>query len=175
MNPTLSFLFGRRSIRTFKTDDAHPITDETVRDLLDAGMSAPSAVAKDPWRFVVVRERAMLARLAEGLPNGGLLAHAGMGIVVAGELSASHDGQLSYLLQDCSACVENILLAAHALGLGTCWLGVHPREPRMTHVSQTLGMPDGIVPMCVIAVGVPAESKEPRTRYNAAYVHHERW
>ena len=71
-------------------------------------------------------------------------------------LSASdvaHDRQLSYLLQDCSAAIENLLLAAHVLGLGTCWLGIHPREERMKTVSSLLGLPGNVIPVSAIAVG----------------------
>jgi nitroreductase len=172
MNPKLAFLFGRRSIRSF---EAARISDELIRDLLEAGMAAPSAVAKDPWRFIVVRDRAMLGRVASGLPNGGLLDRAGAGIIVMGDLTAAHDGQLSYLLQDCSACAENILLAAHALGLGACWLGVHPREPRISHLRGLFDLGPSLLPVCVVAIGVPAEVKPPRTRYDERKVHHERW
>ena len=121
----LSFIFGRRSIREYQ--DA-PVSDELVTDLLRAAMAAPSACAKDPWRFVVVRKRATLNLIADALPNGKMLAHAPVGIAVCGDLGAAHAGELSYLLQDCSAAIENLLLAAHALGLGACWLGVHPRR-----------------------------------------------
>lgn len=168
----LHWIFGRRSIRVFRPGT---VDDAQVRRLLEAAMAAPSAVAKDPWRFVVVRDRATLARLARVLSNGEMLLAAGLGIVVCGDLDAAHDRQLSYLLQDCSAAIENLLLAAHALGLGACWLGVHPREHRIRHVREVLGLPASVVPVACIAVGHPGERKEPRTRFNPAYVHHERW
>jgi len=72
---------------------------------------------------VVVRKKETLSTIAAALPNGDMLAMAPLGIVVCGDLDAVHDHQLSYLLQDCSAAVENLLLCAHALGLGACWLG----------------------------------------------------
>jgi nitroreductase len=138
-------------------------------------MAAPSAVAKDPWHFVVVRERAMLRQIASGLPNGAMLADAGVGLVVCGDLTAAHDGQLSYLLQDCSAAIQNLLLAAAGLGLGACWLGVHPREERMLHIRGLLGIPENILPLAAIAVGWPAEAKTARTRYSEDKVHNEKW
>jgi nitroreductase len=172
MNPKLETLFSRRSIRAYEQE---PVPDELLRDLLEAAMAAPSAVGKDPWRFVVVRERGMLQRISDGLPNGKMLATAGAGIVVCGDLRDAHDHQLSFLLQDTSAATENILLAASALGLGACWLGVHPREERMEHVRKLLGLPREIVPVSVISVGWPAERKEARTRYADSKVHHETW
>lgn len=172
MNAQLDFIFGRRSIRAYTAD---PVPPAMVDALLHAAMSAPSAVAKDPWRFVVVRERATLKRLTEELPHGLMLADAAVGIVVCGDWEAAHDRQLSYLLQDCSAAIENLLLAAHVLGLGACWLGVHPRENRMAHLRKVLGLPEQVIPVAAVAIGQPAEFKEPRSRYNAAYVHYEKW
>jgi nitroreductase len=172
LNEKLSALWGRRSIREYA--DA-PIPDEMIADLLRAAMAAPSAGAKDPWRFVVVRDRATLQRMAAALPHGRMLAGAGAGFVVCGDLAAAHDGQLSYLLQDCSAATENLLVAAHLLGLGACWLGVHPRAPRMAALRSVLGIPETVIPVSAVAVGWPAERKEARTRFDARYVHHERW
>jgi nitroreductase len=172
MDARLDFIFGRRSIRAYTPE---PVTPEMVEALLHAAMSAPSAVAKDPWRFIVVRDGAVRVRLTEELPNGKMLADAALGIVVCGDLEAAHDRQLSYLLQDCSAAIENLLLAAHILGLGACWLGVHPRENRIRHVRQVLGLPEHIIPVSAIAIGHPAEFKEPRSRYRSEYVHYEKW
>jgi len=149
------------------------VSKEIVKDLLEAAMAAPSACAKDPWRFVVVRDREQLARIADGLPNGKLLEKAAVGIVVAGDKASAHGGELSYMLQDCSAAIENILLAATAFGLGSCWLGVHPREDRIAHVGSLLKMPDSWVPVSVIAIGWPAESQPPRTRYQEGSVFYE--
>jgi nitroreductase len=172
LSEKLSFIFGRRSIRQY---DGTPIPDAVVGDLLAAAMAAPSACAKDPWRFVVMRDRARLQEIAEALPNGRMLASAPLGIAVCGDLDAAHAGELSYLLQDCSAAIENLLLAAHALGLGACWLGVHPRQPRIEALTRILGLPERIVPVSCIALGYPAESKRARTRFDGGYVHQESW
>ena len=172
MNPKLSCLFARRSIRLYQQQD---VSDDLVDDLLEAAMAAPSAVAKDPWSFVVVRNRDMRSKIAKGLPNGGMLCDAALGIVVCGDLQRVHDGQLSYLLQDCSAAIENLLVAASALGLGACWLGVHPREERVAHIRSLLHIPDSVIPVSAIAIGWPAQSRMPRTRYRKDAVHYETW
>jgi nitroreductase len=172
LNPRLHDLFARRSVRAYQPT---AVSDELVRDLLEAAMAAPSAVAKDPWEFLLVRNRATLTKIASRLPNGTMLCEAAVGIVVCGDLQRAHDHQLSYLLQDCSAAIENLLLAASMLGLGACWLGVHPRADRVAHVRSVLGIPESMVPVSAIAVGWPAESPEPRTRYRASAVHHEKW
>jgi nitroreductase len=172
MNSKLNFIFSRRSVRVFQEGE---ISDSTLQEMLEAAMAAPSAVAKDPWRFVVIRNRATLNRIANALPNGKMLPLSSLGIAVCGDLEVAHDQQLSYLLQDCSAAIENFLLAAHVMGLGTCWLGVHPREDRMKHLREVLLIPQHIIPVAMIAVGHPGEEKEARTRYNPAYIHHEKW
>jgi len=169
---SLDFILGRRSIRGYRPGE---IDEPTVQALLEAAMAAPSAVAKDPWRFVVIRSRATLAAMTRILPNGQMLATAALGIVVCGELEAAHDRQLSYLLQDCAASVENLLLAAHGLGLGACWLGIHPREARVQKIADLLEIPAGVLPVAAVALGWPGETKEPRTRFNPARVHRERW
>jgi nitroreductase len=172
MDPQLDFIFGRRSIRAYTRQ---PVSQEAVDLLLQAAMAAPSAVAQDPWRFVVVREPENLRRIAAVLPHGQMLADASVGIIVCGDLETAHDRQLSYLLQDCSAAIENLLLAAHHLGLGACWLGVHPREDRIKNIRALLGLPPQVLPVAGIAIGHPAETKEARTRFRPEYVHCEKW
>lgn len=172
MNDKLAALFARRSVRNY-TDE--PVSDELVQDLLEAAMAAPSACAKDPWRFVVVRDRSRLATIAAGLPNGPMLANAAVGIVVCGDIDAAHGNLESYMLQDCSAAIENLLLAVSMLGLGACWLGVHPKEDRMTVLTDILGLPPNIVPVCTVAIGHPAKTPTARTRFNHDYVHQEEW
>ena len=172
MNPALQFIFARRSVRKYQNKD---IPEKMVKDLLEAAMAAPSAVAKDPWHFIVVRDAGMRKKVAEGLPNGKMLMDSPVGIVVCGDMEKAHDRQISYLLQDCGAAIENLLVAVSALGLGAVWLGVHPREERITHVRAIFGLPENIVPVSVIAVGWPLEKPVARTRYNAGAVHEEKW
>ena len=168
----LGFIFGRRSIRVYSPGE---VSDEKVQKLLAAAMAAPSASAKYPWRFVVVRDRQTLSRIAEALPYGEMLATAALGIAVCGDLEVAHDGQLSYLLQDCAAAVENLLLCAHILGLGACWLGVHPRAERVNGLRQILSLPPSVIPVACVSIGYPGESKEPNARYEPGYVHFEKW
>jgi nitroreductase len=168
----LTPIFSRRSIRKY-TDTA--IDDERIEAILKAAMAAPSACGKDPWRFLVVRKREMLKKIADGLPNGKMLASAGAGIVVCGDIDAAHDRQMSYMLQDCSAAIENMLCAVSILDLGACWLGVHPREERITHIRETFSLSQSIVPIACIALGFPVEQKEPRSRYRSDFIHYETW
>lgn len=167
MNPKLEFIFGRRSVRKYRDED---VSDSVVKDLLEAAMAAPSACCKDPWRFMVVRGAETLNRMADGLPNAPMLRHVPMAIVVCGNREEAHGGQESYMIQDCSAAIENLLLAATALGLGACWLGIHPRQERIDHLGELLGISEPLVPLAVIAVGWQADALVPRTRYNVSKI-----
>ncbi len=172
MNPKLNFIFSRRSIRKFTDKD---VPEEMIRDLLEAAMAAPSAVAGDPWHFIVLRERTGINALADVLPHGRMLRQATAAFVVCGDIDRAHDRQESYMLQDLSAAVENILLAANVLGLGSCWLGIHPRTGRMSDIRDLFDLPPNIIPMCGIALGWPRERPESRTRFDPDKVHYEQW
>ena len=172
MNPTLQFIFKRRSVRKY---EKKVIPDALLHDLFAAEMAAPSAVAKDPWHFLLIRDREALDKIVKILPNGQMLRQAPAAIIVCGDINRAHGNELSYLLQDLSAAVENILLAATALGLGSCWLGMHPRQDRIDNIRALFSLPENIIPMCGIALGWPAEKPEPRTRYNPECVHLEKW
>jgi nitroreductase len=171
-NEQLDLIFGRRSIRVYSPGE---VSEQAVTKLLEAAMAAPSSMTKDPWRFVTVRDKQTLSELATLHPGAAMLSSAAMAIVVCGDLDVAFERQLSYLLQDCSAATENFLLAAHAQGLGACWVGVHPTKPLVKRVKELLSLPASVVPMAVVSLGQPGEQPPPRTRYNADYVHRERW
>jgi len=172
MNPKLETIFKRRSARAY-TDD--PIDDAAVHDLLEAAMAAPSARACDPWHFIVVRKRATREKIADILPYGKMIGESPVAIVVCGDLEKAHGRQLSYLLQDCAAAIENILLAATGIGLATCWCGIHPREERIDGIKKLFDLPQNIIPISAIAVGHAGCEIPPRTRYNEDAVHFEKW
>ncbi|MCR4407098.1 MAG: nitroreductase family protein [Anaerolineae bacterium] len=164
----LDNIFARRSIRRY-TDQ--PVSENDIKTLLEAAMAAPSASDRRPWHFIVVRERTTLDALAESHPYAKMLFEAPLCIVPCADPAISD----AWWIQDCCAATENLLLAATALGLGTVWIGVYPRPERVQAVRQILGIPESIVPLCLIPVGHPAEHKQPRTRYDAARVHQGKW
>ncbi len=172
MSSRIDFIKKRRSIRKFKDI---PVDGRQITSILEAAMAAPSAMAKDPWRFIIVRDADNMKNIAGFLPNGGFLPDAGLGIIVCGDINAAHSNSVSYMLQDCSAAIENMLLAVSALDLAACWLGVHPREDRIKNIRQFCNLPENIIPLAVIAIGVPDASPEPRTRYNKDYIKQEKW
>ncbi len=166
----LEAIHTRRSIRQF-TDAA--VTDEQLEVLLRAAMAAPSAGNQQPWRFVSVRDAATRARLAEATPYASPVGRAPLGIVVLGDTRDNkHPG---FWVQDCSAAVENLLLAAHALDLGAVWIGVHPVEDRSRAVAEIVGAPEGVVPLCMIAIGVPATLGPEVDRFKPEFAHAEGW
>lgn len=163
---TTELLFKRRSIRKYYDK---PVSGAHVEELLRAAMAAPSASNKQPWQFITITERAMLDKLAELHPYAKMLYEATLCIAVCG------DKTNKYAVQDCSAATQNILLAAAALGLGSVWLGVHPNPEREPQVAELLNIPDTFFPLCLIAIGHPAEQKPPADRYDPTKVHTEKW
>ena len=173
MNHLVANILARRSTRSFEFKQ---IPDETVHELLKAAMSAPSAGCEDPWQFMTVRTPGMLSRMAECLPHGSFLSQVGLAIVVCGEKEKAHGGDKGYMLLDCAAAMENILLAATFLGLGSCWLGVHPRAEREAAIRSVLGIPSNITPVGIAAIGyIKGQPHRARTRYCDVLVHDEIW
>jgi nitroreductase len=164
----LDNIFARRSIRKFT---AEPVSEAEIKTLLEAAMAAPSASDRRPWHFIVVRERVTLDALAESHPYAKMLFEAPLCVVPCADPAISD----AWWVQDCSAAAENLLLAATALGLGTVWVGVYPRTARVQAVREVLGIPESIVPLCLIPTGHPAEHKQPRTRYDATRAHQDKW
>ncbi len=164
----LDVLFTRRSIRKY-TDEA--VSDEDLHTMLDAAMNAPSANNNQPWHFIVVKDRDKLNGIMEAHPYTSMLRQAPMAIVVVADTESSS----SYFQQDCAAAIENLLLAAKALGLGTVWCGVYPNEDRVKAFIDLFEIPDPCVPLAVIAVGHPAEDKGRADRYKESRVHHDTW
>ena len=161
-------IMTRTSIRAY-TDQ--PVEQEKVEALLRAGMAAPTAVNAQPWHFVAVTDKAKLAELAAANPRAKMLQTAALAIVVCGDMTKALEGKArEFWIQDCSAAAENILLAAHAQGLGAVWTAVYPMEERILPVSEALKLPEYIVPLCSIVIGYPAENPQPKDKWKAENV-----
>lgn len=170
----LDAIFTRTSIRSYEPD--HAVSRDTVEILLRAAMSAPSAVNKQPWAFVVLDTREALDSLAEVLPYAKMLTHAPLAIVPCGDMNKAIEGEgRDFWIQDVSAATENMLIAAHALGLGAVWTGVYPDLERVKAVKERLGMPDNIIPLCVVPVGYPAGNQQPKDKWNPEAIHYDLW
>ena len=163
-------ILTRRSIRAYTTE---PVSDQAVEQLLRAAMAAPSAGNQQPWQFVVIDDRATLDAIPKFHPYSAMLTQAPLAVVVCGDVASAEMPE--YWEQDCSAATENLLLAAHALGLGAVWLGVHPEADRVSATRELLGLPEGVLPLCVVSLGHPAEHKGPADRYEVSRMHRNRW
>jgi len=168
----LHTIMTRVSVRAFTGEK---ITDEQIETLLRSGMSAPTAMNRQPWAFMVVTDEAQLDSLGRAFPFSHCDAQPACAIIVCGDMTKTIEGQArDFWVQDVSAATENILLAAHAMGLGAVWTGLYPTD-RYKQVQQMFGMPEGIVPLCIIPIGVPAEQPEVKQKYDAEKVHFNCW
>lgn len=155
---SLDLLFQRRSIRSYQD---RAVEDDKITKLLEAGMAAPSARNIRPWHFVVIKNRDILDKITDIHPYSSMLKEAPLAIAVCGK----HDER--YWIQDCSAAMQNILLAATSLGLGSVWLGVYPREERTQQIKELLDLPEDISPLGIASIGYPNETKPNKELYES--------
>ena len=162
-NLVINNILTRTSIRKFTSE---PIQKDTIELLLRAGMAAPTGVNKQPWKFVVVTDRALLDTIGNNFKNASMIHEAPLAIIPCGDQNNMLEGQLHDLwLQDCCAAAENILLAAHGLDLGGVWTWVYPTAEKVDKVREMLSLEPSLVPVCVIVLGHPAESPEPKDKW----------
>lgn len=170
--PAYSNIVTRVSVRRF-TDE--PVSDVEVTALLHAAMAAPTGVNKQPWEFIVVDDPKLLKLLADSLPYAKMSAKAPVAIIVCGNNERFLTGEDSVLWeQDCSAASENILLAAHALGLGGVWTCLYPHTDRIDPVKKILGIGDNLVPFSLIPIGHPEADHKPMDKWHPERVHFNR-
>ncbi|HRT89652.1 MAG TPA: nitroreductase family protein [Bacteroidales bacterium] len=164
-------LLSRRSIRRYT---GGKIPEADIEKIIRAGMYAPSANNKRPWHFIVVDDREILNRIMEAHPYAGMLSKASHAIVVCGDLDKQNAP--GYYLLDCSAAIQNVLLAIHALGYGGVWLAVEPRMERINAVSEILGLPAHVRPVAVISAGIPS-GKPPKIpqRFEPGKIRRNKW
>lgn len=166
-SPVLDAISTRRSIRRYTGE---PIEEAVLRDLLEAGFDAPSAMNRRPQHFVLVTDRAVMQAMSEASPYAKMLPGAAAAIVVCGDESVSGP----FYMDDCAASTENILLAAHSLGLGAVWCGIC-HAPHQPAFEEILRLPEHIRAYSLIVLGHPAEEREAPDRYDGARVHRDRW
>ncbi|MDE6493772.1 MAG: nitroreductase family protein [Bacteroidales bacterium] len=167
----INLIMSRTSIRAYS---GQSVENDKVETLLKAAMAAPTAGNKQPWKFVVIKDKQILNRLASG--NMKMAADADLAIVVCGDLNLTFPGEgVDYWIQDASAATENLLLAAHALGLGAVWCGIYPIQERVRMLSELLNLPEHIIPLNVIPIGYPAENPEPKDKWKPNSIHYDSW
>lgn len=167
---TLEAIMTRRSVRDFRPD---PVSEEDIEKLLRAGMQAPSAKNERPWHFIVMDDPEILHKIPEFHRNAQMLKYAPLAILVCSDRKL--ESKRATWIQDCSAATENILLAAHGMGLGGVWLGIFPDADRVHGVQELLGMPADIRPVSMVAIGHPALTPEPVSRFDRRRIHLNHW
>jgi len=166
----MNAIFKRRSIRKY-TDKVIP--EEHIEQILKAAMAAPSAGNQQPWHFIVVDDKEILNEIPKYHQYAKMLKEASHAIVVCGDLSRQrYEG---YWVQDCSAATQNILLMATELGIGSVWLGVYPDQDRIKALKELFELPENVVPLSIVSLGYPAESKGPSNRFDTTRIHRNKW
>lgn len=168
--PVLDAILSRHSVRKY-TDQ--PVPDDVVLQLLRAAMAAPSAGNQQPWEFIVVRDGRVLEEISRSQPYAGMTKDAQLAVVICADLE--REKFPGFWVEDCAAATQNLLLAAHASGLGAVWLGYYPDEERVARIRSLFSLPESIVPFAIVPVGYPAEHPAPADRFDEARIHHERW
>lgn len=172
-NQAINTIMTRVSVREFTGEK---ISNAQLDTLLRAAMAAPSAINKQPWAFIVVTDEEKIAALGEALPYSRCSNKPAVAIIPCGDLSKAIEGEMAnFWINDVSAATENLLLAAHSMGLGAVWTGLHPDMNRAKMVQDMLGLPEHIIPLCVVPVGVPAEKPEIKDKFKPENIHYNEW
>jgi len=167
---TLEAIHTRRSIRVYQDK---PITEELIKTLLKAAMASPSARNQQPWGFVVITDAEIRGKIPSICPFAQMIVNAPLAILVCGDLTV--ETSQGYWVIDCAAATQNMLLAAHALGLGAVWTGVYPREERMDGLTELLNLPEYILPHSLVVIGYPAEQLPKQDRFRPDRIHLNGW
>ncbi len=172
-NEAIDNIMTRVSVREFTGEK---ISEAQLDTLLRAAMAAPSALNKQPWAFIVVTDEAKIAALGEALPYSRCSNKPAVAIIPCGDLTKAIPGEMAdFWINDVSAATQNLLLAAHSMGLGAVWTGLHPGMNRVKMVQEMLDLPEHIVPLCVVPVGVPAEQPAVKDKYKPENIHYNGW
>lgn len=170
-----STIFTRRSIRSFIKEKK--VEQEKVDILLRAAQQAPSACNKQPWEFLVLDDEKIIDSIAPIDKHYVFAAKAPLVIIVLGNEKTSYRGEngLVWYPQDLSASIQNILLQAAELGLGSVWIGTYPDEKRINGLKKHFNMPEHITPFAVIAVGYSEDKHKFVDRYDSSKVHYNKY
>ena len=163
-------IFTRRSIRKYQSK---PVEQEKMERILRAGMQAPSAQNEQPWEFLVVQSEQGREALAASSPYAGSCRRAPVVIVALADLNRISP-ESPWWVQDMSACVENMLIEAVEQGLGGVWLGMYPRQDRVSAIREAFELPENLIPFAAVPVGHPAGEQKAKDRFDPKRIRWEK-
>lgn len=166
----LKAISTRRSIRQFSGEAVSP---DDLNKVLAAGFQAPSAHNYQPRDYIVIKSPETIGQIAAVHTYAKMLPQAGLGIIVCGD--KSKQPQTGFLIADCAAAIQNMLLAAHGLGLGAVWCGLYPVSHLTKAISNVCKIPSSIIPVGLVVLGQKIEEKDPVDRFDQTKVHREQW
>lgn len=169
---TLTVIKERKSVRNYT---GTPISKDEIDKLLHAAMAAPAAINMKPWKFVVVTDKTVLEKLADGLPFAKMLPAAGTGIVVCAIPEEAALGSKEFAVLDCACASENILLAAESLGLGAVWTAIYPNKEIMDFVRNELNIPQQVIPLNLLPVGYPVAGEKAKDKFEPKNIYWNKW
>lgn len=167
---TLEALLTRRSIRKYKVQQ---IEKDKIEIIIKSAMYAPSAMNLQAWHFLVIDDKKVLIETIKSIPHAELLKQAPAAILVCGDSEIEKNE--SWMLQNCSTSIQNILLAAHGLGIGTCWIAIHGMPEVVSNVVKQFNLPENVVPIALISLGYPDETVIADERFKEDKIHYNRW
>ncbi len=165
-------IMTRASVRSY-TD--RQVDDSTVNKILRAGMAAPTAANQQPWHFVVITEQSLKDSITSAFEYTKMVEGCSFTVVVCGDMDNLFQGDIpdgGFWVEDCSAASENMLLAAHALGVGGVWCGIYPLKDREQRLRDILNLPTNLTPLNVMAFGYPAQPVTPKDKWMPAKIHY---
>lgn len=162
-------LINRRSIRKYTNKE---IPAEAINELLKSAMYAPSAMNNQAWQFVVIDQREKLNEIFKIVPQE-MLKSTQAAILICGDTNLEKN--IDYIQQNCSAATQNLMLAAHGLGLGSCWIGVYPVKETISWLQKIFKLPDFVIPISLVSLGYPAENPVADERYKPEKMHFNKW
>ena len=166
----LEAIFTRRSIRNYSGEE---VTQDEIQTILKAAMFAPSANNQQPWHFLIIDDNDIMDKIIQIHPYAKMLSGASYAVLICGDESL--ELSKGYWAVDCAAATQNLLLAAHGIGLGAVWLGVHPREERKSGIKKLFNLPDHIQPFALVSIGKPGEEKTVPERFKPERIHLNGW
>lgn len=160
----------RRSIRKYQN---RKIPEEIIKELIECAMYSPSAFDYQPWHFIVADKKEIFEDILKAATHAEMINEASHAVIICGDTKLEEN--IGLLIQDISAATENLLLAAHASGLGAVWVGLYPFEEIIKGIQDLFKLPDKIIPVSMAVLGYPGETPVQPIRYKKERVHFNKW